>query len=178
MSAKSLSAIALSLSILTFAVAIGTICGERTDPETKMHQEQADAESARDEAWRNAIRDVFQERHEAVVRWMPRRSPNLPRFMKVCLGIDTSGCPQDFRDAWLDYISACRRVEADPGAFQDLVVIGVELYVAAPTALHGGESLLKHDQQRKHDKAEAGVALDGLKKAAMHHGVEWIPDYQ
>lgn len=147
--------------------AVVTGCGPSAK-EKEAERERADtlaheaAEKARHERDRAALVDVYRqvkavEKECTIVRGN-RKQVNMGRVFTLYNKLDTSKCPQDFRLAWFDYLTAWQAQRHHQGEL--LLEAGAALMTAGATsAALVGKAVTTADQAVKDDPALAVRAV-------------------
>ena len=85
------------------------------------------------------------------------------RYMKLIQQIDTTGCPQDFRLAWLDYVQTWQR-RTNPRVITENVLEGLP-------ALHGNFSGL-NDIGKRMESDDTLIPWQKCVRVALQYGVD------
>lgn len=172
---------------LAGAGAIGFVIGLRHGEGERLRQSQADRQHQAQIAHQrridcDAIVSVFHQAVDAV--HSVEKLANTEQkgrenaLVNKLAALDISSCPQDFRLAWFDYVTALQKDRRDTGgaALLDLL-LGVTAVVSQqyPLAASEGSKVLAHAQTKQQEENAVSDALANVKRIAIRHGVVFRP---
>lgn len=134
--------------------------------------------AAQQDAYKKGIAEIFYMRQTAVDAFLQGDPPHsLPRFVKYCANLHTERCPTDFRQAWIDYVSALERRMSQPSGLVPLVEIVGGIATAhvggIKIAASGAAEMMSEGQKMKESRTDVTVALNQCVKIALGYGVEF-----